>query len=132
VKFAIIWAFNRWCDRCKTFPPASIEKAGYRVMAKTAKYPHRIEFRATVEEYQRAEQLAIQSDVTVSDLLRVLLRQAEPADSTRTKQLIKLYQKLGFISKHLSQLSTAQDSTPFDGAVELIDEARRLIVQSIH
>ncbi len=103
-------------------------------MAKPTKYPHRIEFRATVEEYRQAEQLAIQSNVTVSDLLRILLRQAESADPTRTKQLIKLYQRLGNISKHLSKLSTAQDlgSTTFDEAVELIDEARRLMVQSIH
>lgn len=104
-------------------------------MAKTSKYPHRIEFRATAEEYQRAEQLASQSDLTVSDLLRVLLQQAEPPNPTRTQQLIQLYQRLGNIAKNLNQLSATHPSksgsTPFDEAVELINEARKLIVQSI-
>jgi hypothetical protein len=104
-------------------------------MAKTSKYPHRIEFRVTAEEYQRAEQLASQSDLTVSDLLRVLLQQAESTDPARSQQLIQLYQRLGNIAKNLNQLNTnypsKSGSTSLDEAVELINDARKLIVQSI-
>ncbi|MBN8563598.1 MAG: hypothetical protein J0L70_23955 [Leptolyngbya sp. UWPOB_LEPTO1] len=105
------------------------------IMAKTSKYPHRIEFRATAEEYQRAEHLASQSDLTVSDLLRVLLQQAESTDPARSQQLIQLYQRLGNIAKNLNQLNTnypsKSGSTSLDEAVELINDARKLIVQSI-
>jgi hypothetical protein len=104
-------------------------------MAKTAKYPHRIEFRATTEEYCLAEQLAAQCDLTVSDLLRVLLKQAASADVARSRTLVALYQELGRIHRSL-ELSKSDDeqhiqlqATVVGEVANLVGEARRIIVQ---
>ena len=104
-------------------------------MAKTARYPHRIEFRATAEEYRIAEQLATQCDLTISDLLRVLLKQAASADLTRSRTLITLYQELGRIHKCLESLKSGNaqqimlPAPVLDEAAELVNEARKIIVK---
>jgi hypothetical protein len=109
-------------------------------MAKTVKYPHRIEFRATAEEYRLAEQLASQCDLTLSDLFRSLLKQAASTDPARNKTLIAHYQELGQIYKNLVQLKSCSQhqvsptdlqSNALNVAAELINEVRKSIVQLI-
>jgi hypothetical protein len=104
-------------------------------MARTAKYPHRIEFRVTAQEYRLAEQLATQCDLTVSDLFRSLLKQAAFTDPARSKTLMALYRELGEIHQSLSQLKSCTQNhltlpvSLLDETAALVNDIRRIIVQ---
>jgi uncharacterized protein (DUF1778 family) len=128
-------------------------------MPKSAKRLDRIEFRASDEDRELAEQLAAQYDLSVSDLIRVLLKQAAqrttssrealsllfPAQSrslskTKLLQLANLYRQLGAVHTVLDQVrkssnvyqpeaSIVVSVTLLDGLDEMIKQIQNLIVQ---
>lgn len=113
-------------------------------MSKAAKRLERIEFRASDEDRELAEQLAAQYDLSVSDLIRVLLKQAAQRsllfpDQSRSLskakllQLADLYRQLGAIHTVLDQVrksnNVCQPETSLVVSVTLIDELDELIKQ---
>ena len=113
-------------------------------MSKAAKRLERIEFRASDEDRELAEQLAAQYDLSVSDLIRVLLKQAAQRslllpDQSRSLskakllQLADLYRQLGAIHTVLDRVRTSnnvcQPEASVVVSVTLIDELDELIKQ---
>lgn len=113
-------------------------------MSKPAKRSDRIEFRASDEDRELAEQLAAQYDLSVSDLIRVLLKQAtqrsllfpdQPRSLSKAKllQLADLYRQLGTIHTVLDQVRTSnkvcQPEASVVVSVTLIDELDELVKQ---
>ena len=113
-------------------------------MSKAAKRLERIEFRASDEDRELAEQLAAQYDLSVSDLIRVLLKQAaqrslpfsdHPRSLSKAKllQLADLYRQLGAIHTVLDRVRTSnnvcQPEASVVVSVTLIDELDELIKQ---
>jgi uncharacterized protein (DUF1778 family) len=121
-------------------------------MPKSAKRLDRIEFRASDKDRELADQLAAQYDLSVSDLIRVLLKQAAqrttssrealsllfPAQSrslskTKLLQLADLYRQLGAIHTVLDQVRTSnnvcQPEASIIVSVTLLDELNELIKQ---
>jgi antitoxin component of RelBE/YafQ-DinJ toxin-antitoxin module len=113
-------------------------------MSKSAKRMERIEFRASDAERQLVERLADQYNLTVSDLIRVLLKQATQRSpllpneqnlisKTQLHQLAELYRQLGAIHRvlHQTKLSNTASQTKATLAVEiaLIDQLEELVKQ---
>lgn len=120
-------------------------------MSKSAKRCDRIEFRASDEDRELAEQLAAQYDLSVSDLIRVLLKQAvqrsllfpaHPQSLSKAKllQLADLYRQLGTIHTVLNRVRTSNKMcqpeasvvvsvTLIDELDELVKQIQRLVVQ---
>lgn len=113
-------------------------------MSKAAKRLERIEFRASDEDRELAEQLAAQYDLSVSDLIRVLLKQAaqrsllfpdqsRSLSKTKLLQLADLYRQLGAIHTVLDQVrksnNVCQPEASIVVSVTLIDELDELIKQ---
>lgn len=113
-------------------------------MSKAAKRLNRIEFRASDEDRELAEQLAAQYDLSVSDLIRVLLKQAAQRsllfpDQSRSLskakllQLADLYRQFSAIHAVLDQVrkssNVCQPETSIVVSVTLLDELDRLIKQ---
>jgi len=120
-------------------------------MPKSTQRLDRIEFRASDEDRELAEQLATQYDLSVSDLIRGLLKQASqralvlPDQSrslskTKLLQLADLYRQLGAIHMVLDQVrkssnvyqleaSIVVSETLLDELNELINQIQNLIVQ---
>lgn len=113
-------------------------------MSKAAKRLERIEFRASDEDRELAEQLAAQYDLSVSDLIRVLLKQAaqrsllfpdQPRSLSKAKllQLADLYRQFGAIHTVLDQVrksnNVCQPEASIVVSVTLLDELDELIKQ---
>lgn len=113
-------------------------------MSKSAKRYDRIEFRASDEDRELAEQLAAQYDLSVSDLIRVLLKQAtqrsllfpdQPRSLSKAKllKLADLYRQLSVIHTVLDQVKTSsnlgQPEASIVVSVTLLDELNELINQ---
>jgi antitoxin component of RelBE/YafQ-DinJ toxin-antitoxin module len=111
-------------------------------MSKSAKRMERIEFRASDAERQLVERLADQYNLTVSDLIRVLLKQLAQRSpllpneqnlipKTQLQQLAELYRQLGAIHRllHQAKLSNTAPQTKATLAVEiaLIDQLEELV-----
>lgn len=100
-------------------------------MGKTANFSHRIEFRATAEEYDLATQLAAEYNVTVSDLFRILLQQVaqeqplSQSTSAHCRQLAVIYSRLSELHAEL------QRSKQCDEVTEWVSRARKIIIQII-
>jgi antitoxin component of RelBE/YafQ-DinJ toxin-antitoxin module len=111
-------------------------------MPKSAKRLDRIEFRASDEDRELAEQLAAQYDLSVSDLIRVLLKQAtqrsllfpnqsRSLSKVKLLQLADLYRQLGAIHTVLDQVrksnNMCQPETSIVVSVTLLDELDEVI-----
>lgn len=120
-------------------------------MPKSTQRLDRIEFRASADDRKLAEQLATQYDLSVSDLIRVLLKQAAQRsllfpDQSRSLskakllQLADLYRQLGAIHTVLDQVRKSSDVyqpeasvvvsvTLLNGLDEVIKKIQNLIVK---
>lgn len=120
-------------------------------MPKSAKRLDRIEFRANDEDRELVEQLTTQYDLTMSDLIRVLLKQAaqrsfllsgqQRVPSTlRLQQIADLYRQLSAMHTVLDRVKTSNGVHQPDATIvvnvalmeeldELIQQIQKLIVQ---
>ncbi|KAM3090272.1 hypothetical protein ACKFKG_30235 [Phormidesmis sp. 146-35] len=113
-------------------------------MPKSTQRLDRIEFRASDEDRELAEQLATQYDLSVSDLIRVLLKQAaqrsllfpdqsRSLSKTKLLQLAGLYRQLGAIHTVLDQVRKSsnvyQPEASIVVSVTLLDELDEMIKQ---